>query len=43
MESGRDGVASLKHQKVAELRVTGKTKFVILECEKFLEQLFLSR
>ena len=30
-------------EKVAELRVTGKTKFAILKCKKFLEQLFLSR
>ena len=29
-------------EKVAELRVTGKTKFAILECKKFLKQLFLS-
>ena len=27
---------------MAELRVTGKTKFAILECKKFLKQLFLS-
>ena len=28
---------------MAELRVTSKTKFAILECKKFLEHLFLSR
>ena len=28
---------------MAELRVTGKTKFAILEYKKFLEHLFLSR
>ena len=28
---------------MAELRVTGKTKFAILECKKFLEHPFLSR
>ena len=28
---------------MAELRVTGKIKFAILECKKFLECLFLSR
>ena len=28
---------------MAELRVTGKTKFAILECKKFLEPFFLSR
>ena len=28
---------------MVELRVTGKTKLAILECKKFLEQLFLSR
>ena len=28
---------------MAELRVTGKTKFAILECKKFPEHLFLSR
>ena len=28
---------------MAELRVTGKTKFAILECKKFLQHLFLSR
>ena len=42
MEPGRDGVAT-KSEKVAELRVTSKTKFAILECKKFLEHLFLSR
>ena len=28
---------------MAELRITGKTKFAILECKKFLEHLFPSR
>ena len=28
---------------MAELRLTSKTKFAILECKKFLEHLFLSR
>ena len=28
---------------MAELTVTGKTKFAILECKKFLEHFFLSR
>ena len=41
MEPRRDGVA--QSEKVTELRVTGKTKFAILACKKFLEHLFLSR
>ena len=36
-------LSQTKSEKMAELRVTSKTKFAILECKKFLEHLFLSR
>ena len=41
--SGAQKRWSCLSEKVAELRVTGKTKFAILECKKFLKQPFLSR